>query len=324
MPEDFYDLLDVNPDASQAELKKAYRAKVREYHPDVNKDERATAQFKTVRRAYEVLSDEKERRIYDRLGHSTYVNRRMGGLPTSGVTQGTKRWKQTQTQTGQATGEGTTGSRSGARGATSAKQTQASTASPGKTTGSGGESGTGYASSRAADADATSRERMHQDTVGPTRTRAGLRNRWVAVVLAAVGYVVGALQYLEPAQASLVTALERLPDAPAEVLAATVGLPPAGEYVQALLDAGVADPGLLFPLGAVALPAVLGWTVWQYGQGMAWLFALATLAPVAGIAISMAVPLATVGGLLAAFVVLPVLGAFAFLTDAGRYLLSTR
>lgn len=82
MPADFYELLEVSEDASEAELRSAFRAKAREYHPDVNNHERAAAQFKTVRKAYEVLSSGAERAAYDRLGHRAYVDERLDGLPT--------------------------------------------------------------------------------------------------------------------------------------------------------------------------------------------------------------------------------------------------
>jgi curved DNA-binding protein CbpA len=83
--DDFYDLLEVPEDATQADVKRAWREKAREYHPDVNDDARAGGQFKTLRVAYEVLSDETKREAYDRMGHATYVDRRLDGLPTTGV-----------------------------------------------------------------------------------------------------------------------------------------------------------------------------------------------------------------------------------------------
>ena len=60
MARDYYDVLGVNKNASQDEIKKAFRKKARQYHPDVNRDnpEEAEKNFKEVNEAYEVLSDD--------------------------------------------------------------------------------------------------------------------------------------------------------------------------------------------------------------------------------------------------------------------------
>lgn len=82
MTEDFYDLLDVPPDASQDRIRKAFREQVRVYHPDLNDDDRAQAQFTALKTAYDVLGDPSEREVYDRLGHVEYVAKRTSGLPS--------------------------------------------------------------------------------------------------------------------------------------------------------------------------------------------------------------------------------------------------
>jgi len=70
MPRDYYEVLDVSRQASEAEIKKAFRRLARELHPDVNKhDPHAEEKFKEAAEAYEVLSDAEKRATYDRYGH---------------------------------------------------------------------------------------------------------------------------------------------------------------------------------------------------------------------------------------------------------------
>ncbi|MFY8238297.1 MAG: DnaJ domain-containing protein, partial [Ilumatobacteraceae bacterium] len=69
MSEDFYELLQVSRNASADEIKKSYRRRARELHPDANPDDPAAEDmFKKVSRAYEVLSDDEARSRYDRFG----------------------------------------------------------------------------------------------------------------------------------------------------------------------------------------------------------------------------------------------------------------
>lgn len=65
---DLYEILGVSHDASQDEIRKAYRRMAREYHPDVSDDPRAEEQFKEVAAAYEILSDPEKRQQYDLYG----------------------------------------------------------------------------------------------------------------------------------------------------------------------------------------------------------------------------------------------------------------
>lgn len=70
MPRDYYDILGVARNASQDEIKKAYRKKALKYHPDRNPDNpEAEQKFKEAAEAYSVLSDEQKRRQYDQFGH---------------------------------------------------------------------------------------------------------------------------------------------------------------------------------------------------------------------------------------------------------------
>ncbi|WP_165171562.1 molecular chaperone DnaJ [Adlercreutzia sp. ZJ242] len=68
MAKDLYEVLGVSRDASEAEIKKAFRHKARELHPDVNKAPNAEDQFKELNEAYDVLSDANKRAQYDRFG----------------------------------------------------------------------------------------------------------------------------------------------------------------------------------------------------------------------------------------------------------------
>ena len=75
---DYYETLGVSRDASEAEIKQAFRTLARQYHPDVNKSPDAEGRFKEINEAYETLRDPQKRRAYDLFGHS---NGRAGGIP---------------------------------------------------------------------------------------------------------------------------------------------------------------------------------------------------------------------------------------------------
>ncbi len=67
---DYYEVLGVSKDADADTIKKAYRTLAKKYHPDINKSPDAPEKFKEVQEAYEVLSDETKKNLYDRYGHA--------------------------------------------------------------------------------------------------------------------------------------------------------------------------------------------------------------------------------------------------------------
>jgi|TARA_B100001094_G_scaffold110535_1_gene106435 molecular chaperone DnaJ len=70
---DYYEVLGVSSSASEAELKKAYRTKAKELHPDRNSDNpNSESQFKEVNEAYDVLKDQNKKAAYDRYGHAAF------------------------------------------------------------------------------------------------------------------------------------------------------------------------------------------------------------------------------------------------------------
>ncbi|MFA8441715.1 molecular chaperone DnaJ [Yoonia sp.] len=82
---DYYEVLGVAKGADAATIKKGYRQKAKELHPDRNSDNpNAEAQFKEANEAYEVLKDENKKAAYDRYGHAAFENGMGGGGPRGG------------------------------------------------------------------------------------------------------------------------------------------------------------------------------------------------------------------------------------------------
>jgi molecular chaperone DnaJ len=83
--QDYYSLLSVEKNASQDDIKKAYRKLAMKYHPDRNQgDKEAEKKFKEINEAYEVLKDEQKRAAYDRFGHAAFENAGSGGFGGGG------------------------------------------------------------------------------------------------------------------------------------------------------------------------------------------------------------------------------------------------
>lgn len=71
---DYYEVLGVSKDASEAEIKSAFRKKAKEFHPDLNKSPDAPEKFKEAQEAYACLSDKDNRAKYDKYGHAAFDN----------------------------------------------------------------------------------------------------------------------------------------------------------------------------------------------------------------------------------------------------------
>ena len=82
---DYYEVLGVNKNANEAEIKKAYKRLAMKFHPDRNSDDkgRSESKFKEVRKAYDVISNPQKRQAYDQFGHAG-VGQGAGGNPFGG------------------------------------------------------------------------------------------------------------------------------------------------------------------------------------------------------------------------------------------------
>jgi len=72
MAKSLYETLEINDNASESEIKKAYRKLARKYHPDVNKEASAEEKFKEINAAYEILSDKEKKAQYDMHGDAMF------------------------------------------------------------------------------------------------------------------------------------------------------------------------------------------------------------------------------------------------------------
>ena len=89
----YYDLLGVSKDASEKDIRQAYRRLARQYHPDVNRDDAAAEEkFKEINEAYGILSDEDSRKKYDRYGDNWQRAEEYDAAKARGPAGGGFRW----------------------------------------------------------------------------------------------------------------------------------------------------------------------------------------------------------------------------------------
>lgn len=96
---DYYKILGVNKNASDAEIKKAFKSMARKYHPDMHPDSekaKMTEKFKDINEAYTVLSDKQKRTIYDQVGEQGYQDYARGGGTSSRARGGANPYQQYQ------------------------------------------------------------------------------------------------------------------------------------------------------------------------------------------------------------------------------------
>ena len=294
MPADFYDLLDVSSDASPEELKRSYREKARTYHPDVNADDRSSDQFKAIRKAYEVLSDTSERKDYDRMGHRQYVEQRLDGLPGSkmSTSRGSSSTRQARATT---TGRG---------GATSAQSSgrRRSTARAG----GGTRTGDGTTSQRRKPRSSWGERTISEPGARAKAMRARERMGAAPLVVAALAYLAGLAVFLAASASALAaiaaTATAGNVDALASMLL-TNGFADPLSFVLAAVE--LPSPALVFPVGVVLFPLVLGATAWSSSNRRGWLWTACALGPFVGIGLAFGGFVPTVGLDLALYVLLP-------------------
>ena len=82
---DYYETLGISKGASEADIKKAFRSKAKEHHPDKNAgSSKAEEEFKAVNEAYDVLKDPNKKAAYDQYGHAAFENGGFGNASGGG------------------------------------------------------------------------------------------------------------------------------------------------------------------------------------------------------------------------------------------------
>jgi len=270
----FYETLGVGKDAGLAEVRAAYRERAKDTHPDVNDAPDAGRRFKRVKRAHDVLTDERERRRYDRLGHGAYVALDDSGSSESEDPEGSAGASGTDDRTAGSAASGASSDESGTAGGDEGRRGRASRA-----TGAGRDrraAGGGSRSGARRGHDASARD---GGTAGTEANRTGAEQDSFGRV------TYGLVRWLEFAGALVGTWQSRLGPAGAATALATFGAYPA-------FLASTVTP--LFPLGVNLLVglctlAMLGYLILRPEIGVAvlgaWLFILPFALTVSGVGV---------------------------------------
>ncbi|MFQ3294813.1 MAG: hypothetical protein ACI9PP_001701 [Halobacteriales archaeon] len=312
MPDDFYDLLGLPRDATQDDVKRAFRERVRVYHPDLNDDPRAQAQFTALKKAYDTLGDPNERRDYDRMGHGKYVAKRINGLPAQEkwVTESSKSAAKASTRGGSTAAATTSAATDSTTAGGNADQAGAGPQSARTATGgveagasSAGASANPTGGSTARSANTTERHQTRRQRATETSLRSRILGMWrigvgwPLIFATDILYVVAFELFLGANQSAVMTTLEEITAAGTDTgaLSEVLFQPATFSVVEFVTASGYVEgwpaAGTLLVLGAVVLPLVY-WLVIRQTRGSysTWnptrLYVMATLAPLAGLGIA--------------------------------------
>lgn len=352
MPVDFYELLGVERDAETAEIKQAFRQRAREYHPDVNDDERATAQFTVVRKAYEVLTDDAERADYDRMGHGTYVEKRLDGL-----TKFRYPGKADEQAGSSGSGSADAGGRSGSSGSSTGRSSSSTSSS---SSSSGRSSGRASSSSSTASSSRSGRSRHSGSASSSRASGSSSRTTGASQSSAASGASRGRTRNTQSSRTGTNGRFERERDGSESASASASGgtnplwfgwgvslgallaylgglawhlsgaallasSPLSVPSVAALQTAAATPTVVVLPVAAALLAVSVAGVIARFGHAWTtWVYALAAAVPLALVvagAVGVGRPVAVD---LLGFVVCPLLGAGGFVVDAGWYLFASR
>lgn len=285
MPKDFYDLLGVSDDAPTEDIESAYRSKVREYHPDRNDSPDATDKFKTIQKAKEILTNDKERYKYDQIGHDRYVRSYVrGGLDGFTFTGRTQYDGPMGTPTPSPSEKKPSSSSSTRTSSPKMKNTASTTQRTSTQT---------TTDSKSTETQESTESDIHDldpdDIPFKPKVHPRIKLAVTAVLLSTFAYVYGILAFLGSNEANFMELFRDIQANPWGIFHSEAILQSPLEFMVAAIDA---DPitlvgSAMFPIGAVLIPGVLAHTVWTLGgRKSTWMYVLGTLPPLAVILVS--------------------------------------